>query len=46
MREKRRRCTAKEIAAGNRVMNKVKAVATPPLNKSEFLELVVDLFRD
>ena len=46
MREKRRRCTAKEIAAGTRVMNEVKAVATPPLNESEFLELVVDLFRN
>ena len=46
MREKRRRCTAKEIAAGTRVMDEVKAVATPPLNESEFLELVVDLFRN
>ena len=46
MREKRRRCTAKEIAAGTRVMDEVKAVATPPLNESEFLELVVDLLRD
>ena len=46
MREKRRRCTAKEIAAGTRVMNEVKAVATPPLNESEFLELVIDLLRD
>ena len=46
MREKRRRCTAKEIAAGTRVMDEVKAMATPPLNESEFLELVVDLFRN
>jgi len=46
MREKRRRFAAKEIAAGTRVMDEVKAVATPPLNESEFLELVVDLFRD
>jgi hypothetical protein len=46
MREKRRRCTAKEIAAGTRVMDEVKAMATPPLNESEFLELVIDLLRD
>jgi len=46
MREKRRRCAAKEIAAGTRVMDEVKAVATPPLNENEFLELVVHLFRD
>jgi hypothetical protein len=27
-------------------MDEVKAVATPPLNESEFLELVIDLLRD
>ena len=46
MREKRRRCTAKEIAAGTGVMDEVKAVAPPLLNESEFLELVIDLLRD
>ena len=46
MREKRRRCTAKEITAGARVMDEVKAVATPPLNESEFLELAINLFRN
>ena len=46
MREKRRRCTAKEIAAGTGVMDEVKAVAPPLLNVSELLELVIDLLRD
>ena len=46
MREKRRRGTAKEITAGTRVVDEVKAVATPPLNGGEFLELVIELFRN